>query len=69
MKHVAAPKKALTAQARSELNAARVRVDDAEAALWDLCAQALNEGTYDEVASVVGVARSTLQEKMRGRRT
>lgn len=62
---VPAPKKTLTAEMAAELTAARERVTQAETAMWRLCAHALEQATYDEVASVVGYARSTLQEKVR----
>lgn len=68
MTRVAAPKKELTAATRARLEQARARSEEASSALWAACSDALSEGTYDEIAAVVGVARSTLQEKVRQQR-
>lgn len=65
MNPVAAPKKELTSAMRERLERARDKAQAADVELWSTCAAALEEGTYDEVAAVVGVARSTLQEKVR----
>lgn len=65
MNRVAAPKKAVSEATRAKLVAARVNAERAQAELWSACDAALREGTYDEVAVLAGVARSTLQEKVR----
>lgn len=68
MNAVSAPKKTLTDATRTRLEDARTAAETAAAELWAACADALQEGTYDEVAAVVGVARSTLQQKIRQNR-
>jgi len=65
MNPVAAPKKALTEATRVRLEMARGNAERADAEMWAACNDALSEGTYDEVAALAGVARSTLQEKIR----
>lgn len=62
---VGAPKKELTERMRARLEAAVAARSIADAALWEACADAILEGTYEEVAAVAGVAKSTLQEKIR----
>lgn len=65
MSPVAAPKKELTSRTRTELEALVTARDRADMALWRACAEAVLEGTYEEVAEVAGVAKSTLQQKVR----
>ena len=70
MVSVAAPKKTLSADMRRSLLDALAARDEAEARLWDLCADAVQpeEGTYEQVAEVLGIAKSTLQNKVRDAR-
>lgn len=62
---VPAHKKGLTDATRERLEAARAKWASAEAEMWAISAAALSEGTHDEIAAIIGVARSTLQEKVR----
>jgi DNA-binding protein H-NS len=62
---MAAPKKELTNRMRERLDEAVRGRDKADEALWALAAEAVEEGTYEEVAEAVGVAKSTLQDKVR----
>lgn len=65
MASVGAPKKELTSRTITRLETAAAARSAADDALWQACAAAVLEGTYEDVAAIVGVSKSTLQEKVR----